>query len=82
MKTGLDALEIVENEIGNAKHENETRRHRHRRKRVRQLKTEKWDTTLSRLSKISPRAQNMKTGPDAVGTDENESESAKHENGT
>jgi hypothetical protein len=31
---------------------------------------------------MSMSAQNMKTGPDAVGTAENESGSAKHENGT
>jgi hypothetical protein len=31
--------------------------------------------------KTSPGAQNMKTGPDALGTTENESGSAKHENG-
>jgi hypothetical protein len=31
---------------------------------------------------MSPVAQNMKTRPDALGTAENESESAKHENGT
>jgi hypothetical protein len=31
---------------------------------------------------MSPRAQNMKTGPDALDTAENMSGSAKHENGT
>jgi hypothetical protein len=31
---------------------------------------------------MSQGAQNMKTGPDALGTAENESERAKHENGT
>jgi hypothetical protein len=31
---------------------------------------------------MSPDAQNMKTGPDALGTAENESGSAKHEKGT
>jgi hypothetical protein len=31
--------------------------------------------------KTSPGAQNMKTGPDAHGTAENESGGAKHENG-
>jgi hypothetical protein len=31
---------------------------------------------------MSPGAQNMKTVPDALGTAENESERAKHENGT
>jgi hypothetical protein len=31
---------------------------------------------------MSPGAQNMKTGPDALGTVENESGSAKHEYGT
>jgi hypothetical protein len=33
-------------------------------------------------SKTSPRAQNMKLGPDALGTAENESRRAKHENGS
>jgi hypothetical protein len=32
--------------------------------------------------KTSSGAQNMKTGPDALGITENESENAKHENGT
>jgi hypothetical protein len=32
--------------------------------------------------KMSSAAQNMKTGPDALGTAENESARAKHENGT
>jgi hypothetical protein len=32
--------------------------------------------------KMSPGAHNMKTGLDAPDTAENESESAKHENGT
>jgi hypothetical protein len=31
---------------------------------------------------MSPAAQNMKTGPDALGTAQIESESVKHENGT
>jgi hypothetical protein len=34
------------------------------------------------LLKTSPGAQNMKTGPDALRTDENESGGAKYENGT
>jgi hypothetical protein len=39
MKTGIDALGTVENELGCAKHENGTRRTRYYRKRVRELKT-------------------------------------------
>jgi hypothetical protein len=31
---------------------------------------------------MNPGAKKMKMGPDALGTEENESESAKHENGT
>jgi hypothetical protein len=42
----------------------------------------KRDPTPSVPSKMSPRAQNMKTGPDALHTAENESGSAKYENGT
>jgi hypothetical protein len=42
----------------------------------------KRDPTTSVPPKMSPGAQNMKTGPDALGTAENESGSVKHENGT
>jgi hypothetical protein len=72
MKTGPDALGTAENEFGRAKHENEKGRPRYRRKRVRERKTRKRDPTLSEPLKTSSGAQNMKTGPDAIGTDENE----------
>jgi hypothetical protein len=74
MKTGPDALRIVENKSGRAKHENVTRRHRYRRNRVRERKTCKRDPTPSVHPKTSPSAQNIKTRPDALGTAENESE--------
>jgi hypothetical protein len=51
-------------------------------KRFRERKTRKRDPTPSVLSKMSPGAQSMKKGPDAHGTSKNDSESAKHENGT
>jgi hypothetical protein len=41
----------------------------------------KRDLTPSVRLKIRSGAQNIKTGPDALGTAENESESAKHEKG-
>jgi hypothetical protein len=53
--------------------ENGSRRTRFRLKRV---------STPSVPPKTCPGAQNMKTGHDAVGTAENESGHAKHENGT
>jgi hypothetical protein len=71
-----------DNEFGSAKHENGTRRPRNRRKRVWESKTCKRDPTPSVPPKTSPGAQNMKTGPYALGTAENKSGSAKHENGT
>jgi hypothetical protein len=82
MKTGPDALGTVENEYGRAKHVNETRRTRYLRKRVRARKTCKRDPTHSVPPKTSAGAQNMKMGPDAIGTAEMDSGSAKHENGT
>jgi hypothetical protein len=82
MKSGTDALGTAENESGSTKHENAKGRPRYRRKRVREHKTRKWDPTLSVPSKMSPRAQNMKTGPHALGTAEIEYGRAKHENGT
>jgi hypothetical protein len=42
MKTGPDALSTAENECGDAKHENMTRRPPHRRKRVLERKHENW----------------------------------------
>jgi hypothetical protein len=44
-------------------------------------KTRKRDPTPSVPPKMSPSAQNMKTGPDALGSAENNSGRAKHENG-
>jgi hypothetical protein len=82
IKTGTDALSTAENESGRAKHENGIRRTRHRRKLVRERNSWKRDPTPSEPPKISPGAQNMKTGPDALGASENESGRAKHENGT
>jgi hypothetical protein len=82
MKTGPEALGTAENESGSTKHENGTRRSSYRQKRVRECKTLKRETTPSLPPKNSPGAQNMKTGPDALGTAEIESECVKHENGT
>jgi hypothetical protein len=73
MKTGPDALGTAENESGIAKHENGTRRPRNPRKRVQERKTWKQDPTPSVPPKMSPGAQIMKTGPDALGTAENDS---------
>jgi hypothetical protein len=52
------------------------------KKRVREGKTRKWDPTTSVPPKTSLCQQNMKTGPDALSTTENEFVRAKHENGT
>jgi hypothetical protein len=82
IKTGPDALGTAENESLSTIHENGTRRPQHRRKRVREQKTRKRDPSPPLLSKTSPRAQNMKTGPDVLGTAENVSLSTKHEIGT
>jgi hypothetical protein len=82
MKMVPDVLSIAENESGRAEHEKWTRRTRHRRKRVHEHNIRKWDLTPSVPPKTSSGAQNMKTGPDALGTAENESDRAKHENGT
>jgi hypothetical protein len=82
MKTGTDALGSAENESGRAKREKGTGRPRYRRKLVRERKTEKKDPTPSVPLKTSSGAQNMKMGPDYLGTAENDSESAKHEKGT
>jgi hypothetical protein len=59
-----------------------TRRPRYRRKCVRQLKIRKRDATPSVRPKTGPGAQNMKMGPDALGTAENGSRRSKYENGT
>jgi hypothetical protein len=81
MKKGPDALGNVENESWSAKHENGIGRPQYRRKRVLERKTLKLDLTPSVPPKMSPGARNMKMRPDTLGTAENESESAKHENG-
>jgi hypothetical protein len=82
MKMGPDELVTAEIECGRARLENETRRPRYHRKPVRARKTLKQDPMPSVPSKTSPGAQNMKTGPDALGTAENEFGSAKLVNGT
>jgi hypothetical protein len=80
MRKGPDALGTVKNESESAKHEDGTRRPRYPRKQVRAQKARKRDPTPSVMPKMSLSAQNMKTGPDALGTTENESGRAKHEN--
>jgi hypothetical protein len=82
IKTGPDTLGTAKNEFESAKHENVSRRTRHHRKRVRARKISKKDPTQLVPPKTSLAAQNMKTGPDALGNTENESRRAKHENGT
>jgi ferredoxin len=82
MKMGPDALGTVKNVSGRAKYENGTQCIWHCGKCVREHKTCKRDPTLSVPPKTSLGAQNMKTGPDALGTAENEYGSTKHENGT
>jgi hypothetical protein len=82
MKTGPDALGTMKNEYGSAKHDNSRVRPRYRRKRVRERKAWKRDPTPSEDLKMSPGAQNLKTGPDAVCTAENEYGDTKQENGT
>jgi hypothetical protein len=68
MKTGRGALGNAENEFASAKLENGSQRPRYRRKRVRARKTLKRDMTPSIPPKMSPDAQNIKTGPDTLGT--------------
>jgi hypothetical protein len=82
MKTGPGALGTVENESERAKHENGTRLLWYRRKRVWERKIRKQDPMPPVQPKMSPEAQNINMGPDALGTAENESERAKVENGT
>jgi hypothetical protein len=82
MKKGPDTLGTTENVSGSAKYENGTRRPQYRRKRVPEGKTSKRDLTSPIPPKMSPGAQNMNMGPDALGTAENESRCAKHEYGT
>jgi hypothetical protein len=82
IKTGPNAVGTAENGSGSAEHENGTSRPRYCRKRVRERKTYKRETALSIPPKMGKGAQIMKTGPNAVGTAENGSGGAKHENGT
>jgi hypothetical protein len=82
VKMGLDALGTAENESRSAKHENGIWRPRYRRNRVRERRTWKRDPTPSVPAKTSPGAQNVKMGPYALRTAENESRSTKPENGT
>jgi hypothetical protein len=81
-KTKPDDLGTAEIESSSAKHENGTQRLRYSLERVRERKIIKRDPTQSVPPKTGPGAQNMKTKPDALGTAENASWSAKHENGT
>jgi hypothetical protein len=81
-ETGSDTLGTAENESGSRKHENGIGHPRYRRKRVRVCKTRKRDPTPSVPPKTCPDSRNMKMGPDALGTAENEFRSAKYENGT
>jgi hypothetical protein len=82
MKSGPDALGTVENESRRAKYENGTDALSSSENESGSAKHDKRDTTPSVPLKTSLGAQNMKTRPDAHGTAENESERAKHENGT
>jgi hypothetical protein len=78
MKMRPDAIGTAQNESGSAKYENGTRRPPRLQKRARERKTWKRDLMPSSPPKTSPGAQNMKTGPNVLGTAENESGSAKH----
>jgi hypothetical protein len=71
MKTGPDTLLTAENNSDSAKLEKENRSPRYLRKLVWARKTLRRDPTPSVQPKSSPIAQNMKTGPDALGTAEN-----------
>jgi hypothetical protein len=82
MKTRPDVLGNGPNESGSVKHENWTRRPRYRPKRVRVRKRCKRVPIPSVPSKMNPGLQNMKTGPNALGSTQKEFESAKYENGT
>jgi hypothetical protein len=70
MKTEPDALGTAGKDSGSVKYENGTRHPRYRRKCVRACK--KGNPTPSVMPKMCPGAQNMKTGPDALGTTANE----------
>jgi hypothetical protein len=77
-----DVLGNGPNEYGSVKYENWTSRSRYRTKRLRERKRCKWVPTPSVASKSNPGLQNMKTGPDALGSAQKEFKSAKYENGT
>jgi hypothetical protein len=78
MKPSIHAIGTAQNGSGSAKHENGNRRRRYR-KWVRERKIRKRDPTPSLPPKMSPGAQNIKSGPDAVAIAENESWGAKHD---
>jgi hypothetical protein len=71
MKTRADALGTAENESERVKREDGTQQQRWR-------KTGKRNPTPSVSPKTRLGAQNMKTGPDALGTAEKESGRTKH----
>jgi hypothetical protein len=79
MKKRPNALGSARNGSRRAKHENGTRRPRYCQKRVRKRKTWKRDPSPSVPPTMSLEAQNLKTGPGALGTVENTSASPKHE---
>jgi hypothetical protein len=72
VENGTRALNTAENESGSENHENGSRRSRYREKRLRELKTSNQELTPSLPPKMSPEAQNIKTGPDALDIAENE----------
>jgi hypothetical protein len=77
MKTGANDLGTIENQSGHAKHKNGTQCPRYCRKQVRANKIWKWDSTHAVPPKMTPGAQNVKTGPSTLGTAENESGHSK-----
>jgi hypothetical protein len=80
MKMGPGALSTAKNDSGSTKYENRDRRPRYRRKWVYERKTWKLDLAPSVPPETDTGAQYMKTGPDTIGTTQNESGSGKHEN--
>jgi hypothetical protein len=82
MKTGPEDRGTAENESKIAKLENGTRRPPYREKRLWERKTLKRHPAPSFPLKMSPEAQNIKTGPDALGTAKKYSQRAKYENKT
>jgi hypothetical protein len=73
MKSARSALGTAQNKSRSAKHENWTRHPWYRPKRVRECKTWKLNLASSIPLKMSTEAQNMKSGPDALGIAENDS---------